>query len=127
MVKKVLMLVGVANLLACASAPMAALPTQASPALLASNNNAQCHQEIRTRLTEVLGQPIKLSANIFTTESRLLLDQALPRQADGSYVDGMLLAKPKVFNLLVLNQQCLLADEQNQPIPLNFCVCQTSK
>lgn len=127
MLKKSLILLSTLGLLACGSAPIVALQTEASPALLASNNNAQCHQEIQMRLTELLGQPTKVSANVFTTESRLLLEPILPRQADGSYIDGMSLAKPKVFTLLVLNQQCLLADEQQQPIPLNFCVCQASK
>lgn len=111
---------------ACGTAPMGnTISTTASPALLASNNNTQCHQELMIRLSEWLAKPVIVSANVFSTESRLLLEETAPRQTNGMYKDGLSLAKPKVFTLQILNQQCLLKDEQNQQIELNLCVCQS--
>lgn len=124
MIKKSLALLAISMLVACGSVPSATLQTEPSPALLASNNSSQCHQELMMRLSEKMGQSVTISANVFSTESRLLLEPLTPRNAHGMHKDGMSLAKPTLFNLLILNQQCLLADEKDQQTHLNLCVCQ---
>lgn len=117
MIKNGLICLSVMVLSACGSAPIIAEQPQKSLALLASNNTTQCHEQLVSYLEKAVGKPVTVSASVFSSEPRLLLEQGLS--------DGMSLAKPKVFNLLNLNQQCFLADEQNQQIALSFCICQS--
>lgn len=126
MIKNGLVLLAILTLVACSSMPSASLQTEPSAALLATNNSPQCYQELKSRLSEQMGQPVTVSANVFSSESRLLLEPFTPRDVNGIYKDGLSLAKPKLFNLLILNQQCLLANEKNLHTPLNLCVCQTA-
>ena len=124
MIKKSLTLFVMLSLYACSSAPATSMETEPKPALLTTNNSPQCHQELKTRLSEQMGQTVAISANVFSSDSRLLLEPFIPRDTKGMLRDGMSVAKPSQFNLLVLNQQCLLVNEKNQQILLNFCVCQ---
>jgi len=124
MIKSSLILFAIISLGACSSAPAINMETEPKPALLTTNNSPQCHQELKTRLSEQMGQTVAISANVFSTKSQLLLEAFMPRDATGMLKDGMSVAKPSQFNLLVLNQQCLLVNEKNQQIPLNLCVCQ---
>ena len=126
MIKSSLILLTMLSLYACSSAPTTTIEMQSSAALLATNNSPQCHQELKIRLSEQMGQPVTVSANVFSAESRLLLEPFMPRDAKGALREGMSLAKPSQFTLWVLNQQCLLVNDKNQQIPLNFCVCQTT-
>lgn len=112
------------GLTACSTPPAATLATQAQPALLASNNSYACQQQLNNILGQIMGQPVTVSTSVFSSDSRLLLDKIQPRHTYGMHKDGMSLAKPTVFNLLILNKQCLLAHEEKQQLPLDLCVCQ---
>ena len=59
-------------LVVCGSVPSVNIHKQSqSPALLASNNSSQCHQELMMRLKEQMGQSVTISANVFKVLSRV--------------------------------------------------------
>ncbi len=116
----------VAVTLACAMITTGCHTPTVSPsvAALLISANAQCHMQIEQAVSASLKAPIALDQAIFTTDAKLFIEHARPRDADGHLRDGRSLERPRVFRLLQQRQHCLLKDDASAQIfPLNECDC----
>jgi hypothetical protein len=69
--------------------------------------------ELAHAVSEALnGAPVTLADDALTTDSRLIIEKARPRDASGMPLSGRDRDKPEIFRLVKAGEQCLLVQER---------------
>lgn len=73
----------------------------------------QSRGELARAVSDALnGAPVMLADDALTTDSRLIIEKARPRDASGVPLSGRDRDKPEIFRLVKAGEQCVLVQER---------------